>query len=216
MVLLGPPGAGKGTQAEVLSKELGIPHVSTGDMLREAVKKESPVGKEAKGYMNRGELVPDDVVIKIVSSRLTDDDLKKGFMLDGFPRTVNQADKLDASLEKSDKRLDMVLFFKTSPEVSVERLSGRRVCKKCGKNYHVKNMPPKKEGICNACGGEIIQRKDDSVETVKNRLVVYEKDTRALIDYYKKKGLLREVSGDLDVDGLFQNIKKLLEKENAL
>jgi len=214
IVLLGPPGAGKGTQAKVLSQEYKFLHVSTGDMLRDAVKKGAEVGKLAKGYMEKGELVPDRVVIDIVIERLSEDDAKAGFMLDGFPRNVEQADKLDEAFNKKGKKLDIVLYFKTRPEVSIMRLSGRRVCKKCGVNFHIKNMPPKKEGLCDHCGSNLIQRKDDTEATVKNRLVVYEKETKSLIDYYNKKGILVEVSGDLDVEKLFEKIKTLFtEKE---
>ena len=213
LVLLGPPGAGKGTQAKVLSKEFNVIHVSTGDMLREALKKGTEVGKLAKTYMDKGELVPDEVVIKIVEERISRDDAKNGFMLDGFPRNEKQADKLDEALSKMQKALDIVLFFKTAPEVSIARLSGRRACPVCGANFHIKNMIPKVEGICDYCGGNLIQRDDDKEETVKRRLVVYEKETKALIDYYKEKGLLREVSGDLDVDELFKEIKKLFVAE---
>lgn len=209
VVLLGPPGAGKGTQGEVLSKRYRVVHVSTGDMLREAVKNKSEVGKATKIYMDRGELVPDEVVIKMVTERISRGDAKRGFLLDGFPRTEIQAAKLDEALRNTGKKLDMVLYFKTSPKVSIKRLSGRRVCVKCGANFHIKNMPPKRENICDYCGGKLIQRDDDTEETVRKRLVVYEKETKSLIRYYKKKGLLREVSGDLDVDTLFEDIEKL-------
>ncbi|MFC1576181.1 adenylate kinase [Candidatus Omnitrophota bacterium] len=209
LVLLGPPGAGKGTQAQVLSREFGVLHVSTGDMLREAVKKGTGVGKEAKDYMDRGELVPDSIVISIVIARLFERDAENGFLLDGFPRTVEQADKLDNALDKAGKKLDMVLYFKTSPKTSIERLTGRRVCSVCGANFHIRNMPPKKEGICDYCNGKLIQRKDDTEATIKNRLVVYENETATLIDYYRRKGVLHEVSGDLGVDELFNVLKGL-------
>ncbi|MDD5681513.1 MAG: adenylate kinase [Candidatus Omnitrophica bacterium] len=202
LVLLGPPGAGKGTQAKVLSKDLALPHISTGDMLRDAVAKEAPLGKKAKEYMVKGELVPDKLVIDIVKDRLTKGDVQNGFILDGFPRTLAQAKMLDATLGRINKKLDMVLYFKTLLETSVSRLGGRRVCRKCGANFHATNIPPKKAGVCDYCQGELYQRKDDAEETVRRRWSVYMEETTPLIDYYKKTGLLEEVSGDLDVDDL--------------
>lgn len=216
IVLLGPPGAGKGTQAKVLSQEFKFLHVSTGDMLRDAVKKGTQVGKLAKDYMEKGELVPDHVVIDIVIERLSQDDAREGFMLDGFPRNVKQADKLDDAFNKKGKKLDMVLYFKTKPQTSIMRLSGRRVCKKCGMNFHIKNMPPKKENLCDHCGSKLIQRDDDTEATVKRRLLVYEKETKSLIDYYKNKGILEEVSGDLDVGKLFREIKTLFREKELI
>ena len=207
LVLLGPPGAGKGTQAKVLSKEFKSLHVSTGDMLRDAVKNETEVGKVAKGYMDKGELVPDNVVIDIVKERISKDDAKNGFMLDGFPRTDEQAIKLDEALTSAGKKLDLVLYFKTSEEISISRLSGRRVCPACGAIFHIKNMPPKKEGTCDRCGAKLIQRDDDKEDTIRRRLVVYENDTKSLIKYYIDKGILKKVSGDLDVAELFDKIK---------
>ncbi|MFH0839762.1 MAG: adenylate kinase [Candidatus Omnitrophota bacterium] len=215
LVLLGPPGAGKGTQAKVLSRDLNIPHISTGDMLREASSKENPLGKQAKGYMTKGELVPDGLVIDIVRERLTKNDVANGFILDGFPRTIEQAKMLDATLAKIEKKLDTVLYFKTSLEMSISRLSGRRVCKACGANFHTTNIPPKKIGVCDYCNTQLYQRKDDFEDTVKHRWSVYAQETTPLVDYYKKSGLLEEVSGDLDVNELnvilkaiFHGIKK--------
>jgi len=216
VVLLGPPGAGKGTQAKVLSKKFKLVHVSTGDMLREAVKKGTQTGKTAKTYMDKGELVPDNVVIDIVVDRISEDDAKDGFMLDGFPRNQKQAIELDDAMNKKDMHLDIVLYFRTSPEVSVARLSGRRVCTSCGANFHIKNMPPKKEGICDYCGGRLIQREDDKEETVKNRLAVYEKETKTLVDYYKEKGILEEVSGDMDVNELFKKIEEVFKEKRLI
>lgn len=209
IVLLGPPGAGKGTQAKVLSKEYKIPHISTGDMLREAVKAGTKVGKLAKSYMDKGELVPDKVVVDITGERISQSDAKSGFLLDGFPRTDEQANELDLALDKTGKKIDTILYFKTSPEVSIARLSGRRVCPKCGSNFHIKNMPPKEKDLCDDCNSRLIQRDDDKSETVKRRLVVYENQTKSLIDYYQKKHILKEVSGDLEVNKLFYEIKKL-------
>ncbi len=216
MVLLGPPGAGKGTQAKVLSKKLAIPHISTGDMLRETVSEGTPLGKEAKGYMVRGELVPDSLVIEIVKEKLKSGGLEAGFILDGFPRTLEQAKILDVELGILSKKLDMVLYFKTTLGKSVSRLGGRRVCKKCGANFHVKNIPPKKDGTCDHCGGGLYQRKDDQEETVKRRWTVYAEETAPLIDYYKEKGVLKEVSGDLDVEALNQILMGLFRKENPV
>ena len=216
LVLLGPPGAGKGTQAKVLSQKLNIPHISTGDMLRDTVSKNTPLGKEAKGYMLKGELVPDELVIAIVEETFTTEAVGGGFILDGFPRTLKQAKMLDATLESIGKKLDIVLYFKTSVEISVSRLGGRRVCKKCGANFHVKNIPPKKEGICDHCRGALYQRKDDREETVKRRWSVYTEETAPVITYYKSKGILEEVAGDLDVNELNKILMALFQKEKLL
>jgi len=209
LVLLGPPGAGKGTQSIVLSKTYSIPHISTGDILRESVKKSLPLGLKAKSYMDKGELVPDEIVTGIVVERLKNEDTKKGYILDGFPRTVKQAEDLDAALSKSGSSIDMAVYFKTSEATAIERLSGRRVCKACGFNYHIKNIPPKKNGICDKCGSELFQRPDDKEDTVRNRLKVYEVQTKPLIEYYTKKGIIKEVSGDLGVDELFGVLSKV-------
>ncbi len=213
IVLFGPPGAGKGTQASVLSEWYGLLHISTGDMLREAVKKGTMVGRQAKAYMDKGELVPDNIVINIVTERISQKDAKCGFLLDGFPRNKRQADQFDQALCKKGKKIDMVLYFKTSPEVSIRRLSGRRVCTNCGANFHIETMPAKLKGTCDYCHSLLIHRKDDQRGTVQNRLVVYKKETNYLIGYYKDKGILREVSGDLKVKELFEKIKRLFAKE---
>ena len=206
IVLLGAPGAGKGTQGAVLSKSYNIPHISTGDILREAVKNGTPMGKKARIFMDKGELVPDEVVVGIIVDRLSKDDTKKGYILDGFPRTLKQAEELDAALERISSGIDMVLYFEIPENIAIERLTGRRVCKKCGTNYHVKNIPPKIDGVCDKCGGELYQRPDDKLETVKNRLKVYEDQTRPLIEYYMKSGTLKKVSGALDVKDLFKEL----------
>ena len=216
MVLLGPPGAGKGTQAKVLSQSLNIPHISTGDMLRDAVSKGTSLGKEAKGYMLKGELVPDKLVIEIVKETLVAEESERGFILDGFPRTLEQAKMLDAISENIGKKPDIALYFKTSVETSVARLTGRRVCKKCGANFHIKNIPPKKEGVCDHCGGELYQRKDDQEETVKRRWLVYSEETAPVIGYYRNNGVLREVSGDLDVNELNEILMVLFRKEKLI
>jgi len=209
IVLLGPPGAGKGTQGVVLSKSYKIPHISTGDILREAVKSGTPLGKKAKMFMDKGELVPDEVVVGIVVDSLDQDDTKKGYILDGFPRTLKQAQELDAALKRKASGIDMALYFEIPENIAIERLTGRRVCKKCGANFHVKNIPPKKEGICDKCGAELFQRPDDKLETVKKRLKVYELQTRPLIEYYTKKGILKKVSGALDVKDLFKELRRV-------
>jgi len=216
IVLLGPPGAGKGTQAKVLTQKFNVLHISTGDMLRDAVRNGTKVGKLAKTYMDKGDLVPDNVVIDIVTERITRKDAREGFLLDGFPRTDKQAVDLDHSLAKIDKKVKVVLFFKTSRKTSIERLSGRRVCTACGGNFHVRNMPPKRRGVCDHCGGSLIQRDDDREETVKKRLSVYEQETKSLVKYYKKKGILQEVNGDLEVDSLFKRILKLFVTEKLI
>lgn len=208
IILLGPPGAGKGTQSVVLAKEYKIPHISTGDILRESVKAGLPLGIKAKSFMDKGELVPDEIVTGIVVERLKKPDTQKGYILDGFPRTLKQAEDLDQALSKMSSEIDMVVYFETSSKVAVERLSGRRVCKSCGFNYHVKNIPPKKEGICDKCGGVLFQRPDDNEKTVLNRLKVYEDQTKPLIAYYTEKGILKKVSGDLGVNELFRVLSK--------
>jgi adenylate kinase len=216
LILLGPPGAGKGTQSVVLAKTYSIPHISTGDILRESVKSGEPLGLKAKSYMDKGELVPDNVVVGIVIDRLKKNDTKNGYILDGFPRTVKQAEELDKALNSIHSAIDMVIYFETSAKTAIERLTGRRVCRKCGFNYHVKNIPPKKEGICDKCGGELFQRPDDTEATVLNRLKVYEAQTAPLIAYYTKSGSLSKVSGDMGVTELNKVLSKLfLEKKLA-
>jgi len=213
LVLLGPPGAGKGTQAKVLSKEYGIPHISTGDILREAVKAATPIGLKAKTYMDKGELVPDEVVIEMVAGRVAKSDCEKGFMLDGFPRTAAQAKALDSTLAKLSRPIDLVLYFKTSVDTIIQRLSGRRVCRDCGENYHVKNIPPRVAGKCDKCNGGLYQRDDDKEETILNRIKVYEKTVPEIISYYENKGILRTVSGDFDVNEAHDYLSKLFVKE---
>jgi len=216
VVLLGPPGAGKGTQAAVMAKEFTVIHVSTGDMLREAVKQGTDAGKTAKEYMDRGELVPDSIVTKIVCERITRKDAANGFLLDGFPRNINQGIELENELKKINLPLDIVLYFKTKESTSIKRLTGRRVCNNCGSNFHIVTMKPKKEGICDACGGVLIQRDDDKVDTIKNRLKVYKEQTKALLKFYKDRKILREIAGDMEVNALFKEIRKLLKKEKLI
>jgi adenylate kinase len=195
IILLGPPGAGKGTQAVILAKQENIPHISTGDILRKAVKDGTPLGRKAQEYMNRGDLVPDEVVIGIVRDRLEADDCRKGFIFDGFPRTVDQADALGATLKGLNLPLDGVVNIQVPDEVLMERAVGRRTCRQCGEIYHVKHKPPKTAEVCDLCGGELRQRPDDREETVGNRLAVYNRQTAPLIDYYRGKGLLKTVDG---------------------
>ncbi|MFH1752661.1 MAG: adenylate kinase [Candidatus Omnitrophota bacterium] len=213
LVLLGPPGAGKGTQAEVLSKTYIIPHISTGDILRESVRDGSDVGLKAKSYMDKGELVPDEVVTEIVVQRLARPDAKNGFILDGYPRTKTQSLSLAKELDANGISIDRVLYFKTTVPTVIKRLSGRRICPKDGAIYHVNNNPPSKEGICDKCQTPLYQREDDKEETVKNRLEVYERTSKDLLDYYKKQSILTEVSGDLDVLDLFGSLKEYFKKE---
>lgn len=213
---MGPPGAGKGTQAAELSKKFGWIHISTGNMLREAVKNKTALGAEAKKYMDSGELVPDSVVTKIVVERINAMLPDQGFILDGYPRTEAQAKWLGDALRELQRPIDKVVYFETSPEVSIARLSGRRVCRKCGANYHIKNIPTKKEGVCDKCGVELFQRDDDKEETVRNRLRVYEEQTQKLLFYYKGKGILEAVSGDLGVDKLFKELSALFRRENFI
>lgn len=210
-ILLGPPGAGKGTQAVRIVDKFNVPHISTGDIFRDNIKKGTELGKKAKAYMDRGELVPDDLVIEIATTRLLEDDCKEGFLLDGFPRTIYQAEKLDAFLEKHGQKIDKVLNLDVKKDVLIERLTGRRVCKGCGASFHIKNMPPKKAGICDVCGGELFQRSDDTAATVANRIDVYNEQTLPLVEYYKKAGVLFDVDGSIDADPLFDKIRVELE-----
>lgn len=200
LILMGPPGAGKGTQAALLVKQFSIPHISTGDMFRAAVAEGTELGKKAKACMDSGKLVPDDVTIGIVRERLAKDDCKKGFILDGFPRTVEQADALTKILNELGLQLTRVLNIHVPAEDLIERAVGRRICKKCGATYHVKFNPTKVENVCDNCGGELYQRKDDNEETMKNRLSVYEASTKPLIDYYSKAGLYTEIDGRQPID----------------
>lgn len=215
LIFLGPPGVGKGTQAVKLSQKYGIPHISTGDALREAVARGTEIGLKAKSYMDRGSLVPDEVVIGIIRERLAQDDCKKGFILDGFPRTVRQAEALDEILKDMGMKLDAVLNVEAPDEVIIERLSGRRTCKNCGRVYHVIYMPPKREGVCDVCGGELYQRDDDKPEAIARRLRVYKEQTAPLIEYYEGKGKLHRIDGSRDVDAVFRQITELLEGEKA-
>ena len=205
-ILLGPPGAGKGTQAERIIEKYNIPHISTGDIFRENIKNGTELGMKAQEYMNKGELVPDDLVIEIATDRLLKDDCKEGFLLDGFPRTVYQAEKLDEFLTAHGQKLDKVLDLEVAEVILITRLTGRRVCKNCGASYHVVNIPPAVEGICDKCGGPLFQRKDDNEETAKNRISVYNNETAPLVDYYEKAGCLARIDGAAGLEESFAEI----------
>lgn len=209
-ILLGPPGAGKGTQAVKIVEKYNIPHISTGDIFRNNIKEGTDLGKRAQEYMNKGELVPDDLVIEIATTRLLEDDCKNGFLLDGFPRTVYQAEKLDEFLNAHGQKLDKVLDIQVEAEELMTRLTGRRVCKACGASYHIVNIPSKKEGICDVCGGELIQRADDTEETVKNRIEVYNQQTMPLVEYYEKAGNIAHIDGATGLDNVFADIVSAL------
>ncbi len=215
ILLMGPPGAGKGTQAERLIREYGIPQISTGDMFRAAVKEGTPLGKEAKSYMDKGALVPDSVTVGIVKERLSKDDCKKGWILDGFPRTTAQAASLDAILHDLGISLTAVIGINANREDLVKRVSGRLVCRKCGASFHREFRPPVKAGVCDNCGGELYQRADDNEKTIRSRLAVYDESTRPLIDYYKASGIYVEINGNQPMDKVFDDIKQALKKANA-
>ncbi|MCI6711284.1 MAG: adenylate kinase [Anaerovoracaceae bacterium] len=210
IVLLGPPGAGKGTQAELIVKKYGIPQISTGDIFRANIKNGTELGKKAKEYMDKGELVPDELVVDLVKDRLEQDDCKNGFMLDGFPRTVFQAEELTKIMEAKSLSINYVLNIDVAPEKLIDRIAGRRVCKSCGATYNVNTKPTAKEGVCDACGGEVYQRADDNRETVENRINVYFAQTAPLIEYYEKAGVLATVNGDQAMDNVFSDITKVL------
>lgn len=205
-VLLGPPGAGKGTQAVRLVEKYDIPHISTGDIFRKNIKEDTELGKKAQEYMNAGELVPDELVVDLVKDRLQQDDCKNGFLLDGFPRTIFQAEKLDEFLAEMGQKMDIVINLKVEKDSLIKRLTGRRVCKNCGASYHIINIPPKKDGVCDTCGGELMQRKDDNIETVENRINVYDDQTAPLIGYYKEAGTLVDFDGEQSLDEVFDAI----------
>lgn len=212
MILLGPPGAGKGTQAKKLVEEYGIPQISTGDILRAALKNKTPLGLKAKTYMDKGALVPDEVVVGIIRDRLQESDCKKGYILDGFPRTVPQADELKKALREMGQSIDAVVSVVVANEELIRRLTGRRTCKECGAGFHIMYKKPKKEGVCDQCGGPLIQRDDDKEETIKNRLVVYNEQTEPLIQYYKKEGALVDIKGTGSIDEIFGRICAAIEK----
>jgi adenylate kinase len=211
MVLLGPPGGGKGTQAQKLIEKYAIPQVSTGDLFRAAVKNQTELGKKAKEYMDKGSLVPDEIVIGMVKERLAKDDCKKGFILDGFPRTIAQAEALDKMLPELKMKLDAVVEIEVPDVEVVKRLSGRRTCTKCGAMYHVEFNAPKVAGKCDKCGGDLYQRDDDNEKTIKSRLDVYHNQTSPLVGYYQKKGIFKKVAGLGDISEIFSKVVKALE-----
>ena len=210
IVLLGPPGAGKGTQAKSISNRYSIPHISTGDIFRKNISENTPLGIEAKSYMDNGPLVPDEVTINMVKDRLQQDDCKNGYLLDGFPRTVHQAEALDNFLTEREESIDTALLIEVPKEFILERMTGRRVCPSCGASYHIKFNPPTNDGKCDLCGSDVIQRKDDTEETVKERLDVYENQTQPLIDFYKNKKQLSVVDGTQAINEVFESICKIL------
>ncbi|NLM50095.1 MAG: adenylate kinase [Clostridiaceae bacterium] len=207
LILFGPPGAGKGTQAEFLSQTFSIPSISTGAIIRNAIREKTPMGIAAEKYIDEGQLVPDEVVIEIVKERISEDDCKNGYILDGFPRTLNQA----VALKNMGEKIDHVIDLEVSDEDLIKRLSGRRECKSCGAPYHIKYNPPKVDGVCDKCGGTLISREDDDPETVRKRLVVYHKQTEPLKEFYKKEGLLRIVKGQEELADTKKEVLKALE-----
>ncbi|RSD21519.1 adenylate kinase [Mesobacillus subterraneus] len=210
LVLMGLPGAGKGTQADKIVGKYNIPHISTGDMFRAAIKEGTELGLQAKSFMDKGELVPDEVTIGIVRERLSKADCEKGFLLDGFPRTVAQAEALDTMLADLGKKIDYVINIDVDQSILMERLTGRRICKNCGATYHLVFNPPAKEGVCDRCGGELYQRADDNAETVENRLEVNIQQTKPLLNFYEDKGYLRNINGQQDINVVFAEIEELL------
>ena len=210
IIMLGAPGAGKGTQAKMIAEKYSIPHVSTGDIFRANIKEQTELGMEAKKYMDQGLLVPDELTVKILLDRVAKDDCKNGYVLDGFPRTIPQAEVLDKAVSELNDSIDFAINVDVKDENIIRRMSGRRACLKCGATYHIEHIPPKKEGICDKCGSELVLRDDDKPETVEKRLKVYHEQTQPLIDYYNKKGILKEVDGSQDMKDVFNAIVSIL------
>ena len=210
IIMLGAPGAGKGTQAKMISEKYGLPHVSTGDIFRANIKNGTELGKEAKKYMDQGQLVPDELTVKILLDRVAQEDCKNGYVLDGFPRTIPQAEVLDKALTELGDKVDFAINVDVPDENIINRMSGRRACVTCGATYHVVYAPTKVEGVCDKCGSNLIIRDDDKPETVKARLEVYHKQTQPLIEYYDKKGVLKEVDGTVDMHEVFNSIVSIL------
>ena len=211
IILMGLPGAGKGTQASEIVKKFPIPHISTGDMFRKAIKDETDLGKEAKSYMDRGELVPDEVTVGIVKERISEDDAKKGFLLDGFPRTIEQAEALNSIMSELDREIDAVINIEVPEEELMNRLTGRRICEKCGTTYHLVFNPPKVDGICDIDGGKLYQREDDNPETVSNRLSVNVKQSKPILEYYNEKGVLKNIDGSKDISDVTKDVIDILD-----
>lgn len=210
IIMLGAPGAGKGTQAKRIAQRYGIPHVSTGDIFRANIKNGTELGMKAKAYMDAGNLVPDEITIGMLLDRIHEADCEKGYVLDGFPRTIPQAESLTAALKERGEKMDYAIDVDVPDENIINRMSGRRACLACGATYHIAYNPPKKEGVCDQCGEPLVLRKDDKPETVKNRLEVYHQQTQPLIDYYKKEGILAQVDGTQNMDQVFEDIVKIL------
>jgi len=213
MVLLGPPGAGKGTQGQMLAEKLGVPQIATGDILRAAVKEGSELGQKAKSYMDAGDLVPDEVMVGIIRDRLQDEDAQAGYILDGFPRTVAQAEALDEMLSNIGQKLDHVLHIDVDDEALVERLSGRLICRDCGASYHTRFNPPQKDQVCDQCGGELFQREDDQEETVRSRLAVFAERTQPLVEYYQQQGIYRRIDGDQEPQQVLTKILGVIQEQ---
>lgn len=211
IIMLGAPGAGKGTQAKMISAKYGIPHISTGDIFRANIKNQTELGKKAKSYMDQGQLVPDELVVDLVADRIVQDDCAKGFVLDGFPRTIPQAEALDAALVSMNTKIDYAIDVEVPDENIIERMGGRRACVGCGATYHIVYNSTKVEGVCDACGAKLILRDDDKPETVKERLSVYHTQTQPLIDFYEAKGCLKAVDGTQAIEAIFDQITKILE-----
>ena len=211
LILLGPPGAGKGTQASKIVDKYNLVHISTGDIFRKNLSENTPLGQKAKEYMDKGLLVPDDVTVEMVEDRLSWDDIEGSYMLDGFPRTISQAESLDKILEKNGEKLDLALCIEADYSLLTKRITGRRMCK-CGATYHVEFQPPKTAGICDKCGGELYQRDDDKEDTVVKRFKEYEEKTQPLVDYYKKQNILKTVNGSRTVEEVFEDISKILDE----
>lgn len=210
LILLGPPGAGKGTQAESIKEAYNLIHISTGDIFRKNMKENTPLGAKAKEYVDKGQLVPDEITIAMVEDRLSQEDVKDGFLLDGFPRSVGQAEALDDFMMELGGKIDRVINIEVDKSILVERAVGRRICKDCGATYHVKFNPPKEEGICDKCQGPLYQRADDVAETVENRISIYERETLPLVEYYAEKGNLLTVDGDQEISKVFSKIQEAL------
>lgn len=211
IIMLGAPGAGKGTQAKLIAEKYRIPHISTGDIFRANIKNGTELGREAKKYMDQGLLVPDELTVKILLDRVSQADCGNGYVLDGFPRTIPQAQVLEEALNKLGEKIDYAIDVDVPDENIVRRMSGRRACLKCGATYHLEHIPPKKEGVCDVCGSNLVLRDDDQPETVKNRLKVYHEQTQPLIDFYTKKGVLRTVDGTQDMQDVFRMITEILD-----
>ena len=216
IIMLGAPGAGKGSQASRIAKEYQLPHISTGDIFRANLKEETELGKRAKSFMDKGELVPDDITIAMLLERIHKEDCKNGYILDGFPRTIPQAEALKEALAKKNEKIDLALDVEASDELIIKRMAGRRTCPACGAIYHIVTLPPKTEGICDRCGADLIQRKDDNEETVKNRLKIYHEVTEPLISYYKKEGILEEIDGAEELDKVFEKVKRIIHERSRI